>query len=496
MSAMPCTLADLLPDVAGVPAAAVTGLALDGRHVVKGGAFVALAGGSRHGLDFLPQALARGAAIVLWEPAPGATEPSLPPQVSALAVEGLRARLGAMADRFFGEPSAAVAVTGITGTNGKTTCAWLLAQALAALGKRCAYAGTLGWGFPPSVTAGSHTTPDVLSVHRELAVMAAAGATHAAMEVSSHALQQGRVDGLRIRVAGFTNLSRDHLDYHGTMERYAEAKALLFARPGLEHAVINVGDSTGARIAATLPPTVALIAVVPPDTSWQGRGRRLVLRSAVPTPAGLALDVDGDFGAVQFTVPLVGDFNVENAAVVLGLLLALGHPLAAAAQSLSAVTPPPGRMETFRSGSAPLVIVDYAHTPDALAKVLRAARSHCSGRLVVVFGCGGDRDAGKRPLMGRVASDLADEVWLTDDNPRSEDGAAIILAIAAGLGNPASARVERDRAAAIAGAIASGRPGDVVVIAGKGHEDYQIVGDDVRPFSDVEQVRLQLGRAA
>ena len=496
MTTQSCTLAQLLPDVAGVPALPVPDLALDGRQVVHGGVFVALAGATRHGLDFLPQALASGAATVLWEPAPGVAPPSLPPQVSVLAVPGLRARLGAMADRVHGEPSAQLAVTGITGTNGKTTCAWLLAQALESLGAHCAYAGTLGWGFPPAVAAGTHTTPDVLSVHRELATLVAAGATHAAMEISSHALEQGRVDGLRIRVAGFTNLTRDHLDYHGTMERYAEAKRLLFTRPGLECAVINVGDATGADFAANLPAATALIAVVLPGASWQGRGRRLALRDAKPVPAGLELDVDGDFGAARVTVPLVGDFNVENAAIVLGLLLALGHPLAAATQALAGATPPPGRMETFTSAAAPLVIVDYAHTPDALAKVLRAARRHCSGRLAVVFGCGGDRDVGKRPLMGRIASELADEVWLTDDNPRSEDGAAIIRAIAAGLEHPASAHIERDRAAAIAAAVAAGRAGDVIVIAGKGHEDYQIVGTEVRPFSDREQVRRRLGRAA
>jgi UDP-N-acetylmuramoyl-L-alanyl-D-glutamate--2,6-diaminopimelate ligase len=280
------------------------------------------------------------------------------------------------------------------------------------------------------------------------------------------------------------------------MDRYAAAKRLLFTRAGLAHAVINVADAAGREFAAVLPAGVALIAVTADGSTWDGGGRRLDVRGTRATTTGLTLEIGGEFGRANCIVPLVGSFNVENVAVVLGVLLAWGYALDAAVAALRQVAAPPGRMEAFVAADGPMAVVDYAHTPDALAKVLRAARNHCAGRLIAVFGCGGDRDAGKRPLMGAVAEELADELWLTDDNPRTEDGAAIVAAIQSGLRQPARAHVERDRGAAIAAALAAARAGDVVVVAGKGHEDYQVVGRETRPFSDRDEVRRRLGRAA
>ena len=483
-------LADLLPGVPGVPGLAISDLTLDAGSVRPGGAFVALRGTMRHGLEFAAEAEARGAVAVLWDPAEApATMPVLG-TMTGIPVVGLRARLGHMADRFFETPSARLAIAGVTGTNGKTTCAWLTAAALGRLGIAAAYSGTLGVGCPPAVRPGSHTTPDVLRLHRQLAELVAADASHVAMEVSSHALEQGRVDGVRLRIAAFTNLSRDHLDYHGTMERYAAAKARLFALPGIEHAVINMDDAAGRGCAAALPHGVALTAIGTDPRACRTAPRRVVAQHAISTPAGLELEVDTHAGSARLTSPLIGDFNTENLLVVLGVLLAFEVPLADAAVALATTGAPPGRMETFAAPGGPLCVVDYAHSPDALAKALGAARRHCRGRLLVVFGCGGERDSGKRGLMGAIAERLADLVVVTDDNPRGESPDAIVAMILEGMRRPEHVRVEHDRALAIALAYAQAAAGDVVLVAGKGHEDYQLTASGRRPFSD----RAELGR--
>jgi UDP-N-acetylmuramoyl-L-alanyl-D-glutamate--2,6-diaminopimelate ligase len=410
---------------------------------------------------------------------------------------GLGARAGTIADRFFGAPSAALAVAGVTGTNGKTTVAWLLAQCLGGAAGRCGYAGTLGVGVPPAgVEPGEYTTADAVMVHRQLAALADAGATAVAMEVSSHALDQHRVAGVRFRVAGFTNLTRDHLEYHGTMGAYGEAKARLLAWPGLEARVVNVDDGFGAELAAR--PAEGRLYVTCRGADGAARAQALhaaagatILRARAVRPSldGLRLGLELPEGAAELALPLVGEFNADNALTVLGMLLSLGVPTGDALAALAAAAPPPGRMETVAAPGQALGIVDYAHTPDALAKALRAARAHCAGRLHVVFGCGGDRDAGKRPLMGEVAGRLADEVVVTDDNPRGEPSAAISAAIVAGLPAGRSARVIPDRAEAIRAAVAAARPGDVIVVAGKGHEDYQLVGGERRAFSDRRALR-------
>jgi UDP-N-acetylmuramoyl-L-alanyl-D-glutamate--2,6-diaminopimelate ligase len=487
-------LDDLLAGIAPAPCIDVAGLALDSRTVSAGDAFVALKGGSRHGIAYAGEAVRRGARAILFDPAEGGEPRAAAPGVPFIAVRELRDRLGGIADRFYGTPSARLTVAGVTGTNGKTTCAWLLAAAVGRLAHRGAYLGTLGAGFPPAVEGGLLTTPDVVSLHRQLRALADAGATHVAMEVSSHALDQGRVDGVRMRVAAFSNLTRDHLDYHGTMERYAGSKARLFALPGLEHAVINVGDPAGSHFAAALRPGIELTAVaVGGDTP---KAERFIhVTRAQAGERGLELDLAGHFGTRRLCSRLIGGFNAENLAVTLGVLLAWQFGVDEGIAALGACTAPPGRMEGFRLPSGALAVVDYAHTPDALAKALAAVRAHARGSVLVVFGCGGDRDPGKRPLMGEAAERLADRVFVTDDNPRGEDGDRIVAMILQGIRRPHAVRVERDRARAISAALAEARPGDAVLIAGKGHEDYQVVGAERRPFSDRACLASHLGGA-
>jgi UDP-N-acetylmuramoyl-L-alanyl-D-glutamate--2,6-diaminopimelate ligase len=488
----------------------VTDISLDSRTVRPGGLFLACAGRRTHGLATLELALARGARAVLWEPAPDVASPAPREGLWMAPVSGLPQQASAIADRFFGAPSASLSITGVTGTNGKTTVAWLLAQALGALrtagGGRggCVYLGTLGAGTPPDhVTAGEYTTADAVTVQRQLAAARDAGATDVAMEVSSHALDQHRVGAVRFRSAVFTNLTRDHLDYHGTFEAYGEAKARLFDMPGLTSRVFNVDDAFGAALAARHAGRAS---------TWLScrsiEGRTVAQRQCAASPTsrmlaagalrrsarGLAFDVEADGAAAAvLEAPLVGDFNADNLLSVLGALLALDIPAPVAFDVLRQVTAPPGRMQAIGVVGRPLAVVDYAHTPDALAKALRAARAHSAGRLSVVFGCGGDRDRGKRPQMAAVAAELADDVLITDDNPRTEAPAMIAADIAAGLPVGHAARIVHDRAAAIRAALEAARPGDVVLIAGKGHEDYQIIGTDRRAFSDAAVVRAALG---
>ena len=490
------SLASLLEGVAQVPRdVPVSDITLDSRAATAGGAFLARRGIKSHGLQYLDAALARGVHAVLWEPAGGTAEPNLPTHVVGVRIPELGSHLGLIADRFFGAPSAAIRIAGITGTNGKTTSAWLLAQALAATGQRAAYAGTLGFGPVNAIAPATHTTPDCVTVHRRLSDLHAAGVRLLGMEVSSHALAQQRVAGVRFDTAVFTNLTRDHLDYHKTMEAYGDAKASLFSMPGVEQRIINMGDAFGRRMVDRLPPTVALTAV------WSGAGEyadaadHFVRARVISAGAGgLEIGVDSSWGPARLRSRLVGEFNAENLVTVLAILLVWEVPLPKAVAALEGVGPPAGRMETFRGGAnRPLAVVDYAHSPDALAKALRAARQHCRGRLWCVFGCGGDRDPGKRSIMGAIASELADEIILTDDNPRTEDPQQILDAILAGLPPGQPRRVIRDRARAIATALADAGPADIVLIAGKGHEEYQTYGTQSQPFSDRAEVRSLLG---
>jgi len=499
MNALPTptrSLASLLEGLANLPRdVEISDLTQDGRGARPGSAFLAVRGSAEHGLAYAPQAVANGARAVLWEPAPVAVVPELPSGILVAPVPHLREHASLIADRFFDAPSQELAIAGITGTNGKTTTAYLLAQALEDARRPAAYMGTIGTGRPQALNPSELTTGDAVTVQRTLADFRAGGARHVAMEVSSHALDQARVGAVRFRTAAFTNLTRDHLDYHGSMDSYGAAKARLFTRPGLQSRVINVDDAFGRQLAV--------------DPRGQGRlvvtsrGHQSNIRAAagfvramqvkLPTQ-GIELEFDSSWGTGALECPLVGDFNVENLLTVIAILLDWDLPLDEVIDVLSRVRAAPGRMETFGGTNGPLVVVDYAHTPDALRKALTAARAHCSGRLAVVFGCGGDRDPGKRPLMGAIAAELADDVVITDDNPRTEPPAAIVTGIAAGIPAGKPYRIEHDRARAIRETISTGAEGGVVLVAGKGHEDYQIYGRERRLFSDQKVVRAALAQ--
>lgn len=485
-----------------VPEVSVTDITTNSQSARRGGLFLACGGRRSHGLAFLHEALAAGIATVAWEPVDGCDGPELPAGIIGLCVPGLGAKLGVIADRFFARPSAQLSVTGVTGTNGKSTVAYLVAQALNRLSQTAGYMGTLGYGIGTDLTASSLTTPGCVTVHRRLREMAAAGARHVIMEVSSHALDQQRVAGVRFRTAALTNVSRDHLDYHGSMESYAETKARLFTGTGIHTAVINVGDRYGAQLAGRLangpangnPAELMTVALVNTEAEPDVR---LIGRLQGARADGIGLKLGGDFGTATLDSSLWGRFNAENLIVATGILLAVGCELDAAVAALGDSAAPPGRMELIRGAAAgPTVIVDYAHTPDALGKALEAVREHTSGQVWCVFGCGGNRDRGKRATMGAVAAELADRSIVTNDNPRDEDPQAIIADIVAGLADADEIDVIDDRADAIDFAIRSARADDVILIAGKGHEAWQWIGGDVRAFSDAATARAALGRMA
>jgi len=465
----------------GVTAAS---LCADSRAVAPGDVFVAYPGARADGRRFIADAVARGAAAVLWEGHGGGGAAAV--VVPVVAVDDLQALSGWLAHLVYGRPSEQLWTVGVTGTNGKTSVSQWIAQAFALLGRRCAVVGTLGCGFPGSLEESANTTPDALTLHRLFAQYLAQGAQAAAMEVSSIGLHQGRVNGVHFDVAVFTNLTRDHLEYHGSMAAYGAAKAMLFETPGLKAAVVNLDDALGRRIAQDLAGSGVAVS----GYSLQGAGgATLAAEDIAATPRGLRFTAVAPQGRARIETPLVGEFNVANLLAVLGALLASGIPFARAAAVLPELTSAPGRMQALGGEAAPLAVVDYAHTPDALDKALVALRATAAargGRLVCVFGCGGNRDPGKRPLMGDAAARRADAVILTSDNPREEDPQAILADIARGTAGASNVRTVVDRAAAIRAAIAEAGARDVVLIAGKGHEPYQEIGGRRLPFSDAE----------
>ncbi len=496
MSAPMPSMARLLEGIVSVPpdlaGAVPTGLRLDSRAITSGEWFVALAGQHGHGLSHAAQALAQGAGGVIHEtPAAPALLETLPGG-RLIGVPQLRSHLGTIADRAWRSPSKALAVVGVTGTNGKTSTVHLLAQALAGAGIDVASIGTLGTGRPGALVDTGYTTPDVLTVHAELRRFADAGISHVAMEVSSHALDQGRVDQVAYAIAVFTNLTRDHLDYHGDMAGYGAAKARLFAWPGLGHAVVNTDDAFGRELATRLPDGVVRLRYglqtiddITPE----------ITASDVVTGAdGLRFTLRIGADSIAVTTRLLGSFNVSNLLAVAGCLHALNWSLGDIATALARLGSVPGRMNRYGGGDKPLVVVDYAHTPDALEQALRGLREHEHARLHCVFGCGGERDTGKRPQMAAAAQALADRIIVTDDNPRHENGDDIVDDILAGLDDDGLARttVERDRARAIAIAVAMAGADDIVLVAGKGHEPYQDIAGVKRPFDDGEQACIAL----
>jgi len=479
-------LQELLAGIAPTPPEfnpVVTGLSQDSRDLHEGDAFVALAGASTHGLRFASQAEAAKVATILFEPP---APEGLPLPTNAVAVEVLREKLGRLADRFYGAPSKAMTLAGVTGTNGKTSTVQLLAQALSLHGDRAGTIGTLGAGLYGELVAGERTTPDVINVHRLLARMRDGGARLVAMEVSSHALEQGRVDEVAFKVAVFTNLTRDHLDFHGTMQAYGDAKAKLFAWPTLQAVVINLDDDFGARLLDGIAHGVVRIGV----SSRGHAGARLRAESLRLSPKGLEFELLEGVQRHAVVSPLLGRFNIDNLLAVAGTLRALDWSLAEVAAMLPQLSPVGGRMSRVGGENGqPLLVVDYAHTPDALEQALASLRAHTPGRLTCVFGCGGDRDRGKRPQMAAIAERGADRVIVTDDNPRSESGDAIVAEIYAGFAHPASMEIERDRARAIALALQGAGANDIILVAGKGHETYQEVAGIKHDLDDLSVAR-------
>jgi len=495
-------LAELLQQLAGdqaVPELAVTGLADDSRRVQPGDLFLACRGLHVHGLVHAAQAVKHGAVAVLWEPTDDRSLQAVADDlaVPALPVAGLAQKLGRIADRFYARPSAQMQVIGVTGTDGKTSVTHFIAQALGSGDQACGLLGTLGYGVYGRLQSPTHTTPGALRLQAELARLRDAGVQQVAMEVSSHALHQHRTDGTHFTTAVLTHLSRDHLDYHGSVEAYAEAKRRLFLTPGLACAVLNVGDAFGRRLATQLDPGVEVIVYGRAgEHGERAAARWIALESVTARPQGITLQIDSSYGRASLAVALLGEFNADNLVAALGALLASGLSLDDAVRRLQAVTTVPGRMELFAQPGMPTVVVDYAHTPHALQTVLQALRPHCRGELVCVFGAGGERDTGKRPEMGKAAECYADRVVLTSDNPRGEQPGSIIEQIAAGFEQPKRAQRISDRGQAIDATIDAAAPDDVVLVAGKGHEDYQQVGEQRLPFSDRARVQQALRRRA
>ena len=462
----------------------IEGLCLDSRKIRAGDVFLAVNGGLQHGLKHAPQALTNGAIAIIYDPEGVDNAKLYTGNSPAIAVNDLSLKLGAIASRFYGSPSSKLAVVGITGTNGKTTCSQLLAQAL----ENCGVIGTLGWGRPGDLQPTANTTPDALETQFILRQFAAQGLSAAAMEVSSHGLQQGRVGCVEFTGAVFTNLSRDHLDYHGTMEEYLRAKLGLFTVSGLRFAVVNLDDANSEAVLNALDPTVECWGFS--TSGWRADECECIVADKVEHhDNGISFDVHWRGQSLRADTPIAGVFNLQNVLTVLCVLLAMKTPFAQAVAKLAHLKPVNGRMEKFGGNGKPAVFVDYAHTPDALEKVLQSAK--CEGQLWAIFGCGGDRDKGKRPEMGRIAETCADHVVLTDDNPRSEAPVAIIEDILSGCSSD-KVRVINDRKQAITTTILRAAANDCVVVAGKGHENYQEIAGIKLPFSDQDVVREAL----
>lgn len=470
---------------------AIRRLVNDSRAVRPGDTFVAYPGQSRDGRDYIAEALANRAAGVLWESTGFAWNPHW--CVRNLGMKDLRQHAGEIASRVHGRPSRKLWMIGVTGTNGKTSCSQWIAQALMRAGRKCAVVGTLGHGLGGALKPAPNTTPDALWLHAQLAEFARRGARAVAMEVSSIGLDQDRVSGVEFDVALFTNLTRDHLEYHHTMRRYAEAKARLFAWESLKHAVVNLDDGYGRELARRIRrPGLNVIGYGFSDAR-SSRTSRVTGSNLVTDASGVSFDVKTPWGSARVASPVLGRYNAYNLLGTLGVLLASGVTLRKAVAALAALKPVPGRLQRLGGGGKPLVVVDYAHTPDALKQVLLTLRKLLAtnpSRLICVVGCGGERDRGKRPLMGSVAARHADHAVITSDNPRGEDPQAIIADIVKGVRGGYS--IEPDRALAIREAIRAARAGDIVLLAGKGHERYQEVGGKRHPFSDVAQASATL----
>lgn len=465
----------------------VESLCIDSRQVMNGSLFIAYPGTSSDGRDYISNAQQAGAVAVLYEE----QDYTLPESITipAIPISGLREQTGYIAARFYQNPSDQMQLFAVTGTNGKTTCAYLLSQALEQLGLPTALIGTLGNGRITALEGSGNTTPDVISIHRMLAEWLDQGIKHVCMEVSSHALDQGRINGVELFCSLFTNLSRDHLDYHGSLRDYQIAKQRLFTDFHAELVITNNDDSMGA----------SLIDIANADfIASYGNDGDVQLEEIHLHEKGMDLFIAAQGVEFEVSSSLVGQVNVPNIMLVVAALLALSTDVQKIQEIVATLRPAPGRMELFAAPNKPTVVIDYAHTPDALQKAIQSVRAHVSDQLWCVFGCGGDRDKGKRPLMGETAATLSDHVIITNDNPRSELPENIIDEIKAGIAKDFLNRVTviEDRAEAIARVVENASQNDWVLVAGKGHETTQHIGEQVLPFSDKQQVQRCLGVAA
>lgn len=477
-------LAEILNGIAVVGSdIVVTGLTLNSREVQPGFVFLAVSGSKAHGLAFAEQAIENGAAAIVYDIKGSDRQlPAVGDVPLYIGVENLRDWVGIIAARFYRNPTRSMQVIGITGTNGKTSCSQFLAQLIPA----CGVIGTLGWGIPGSLQATHNTTPDAVSLQRIMATFVARKMSAVAMEVSSHGLEQGRTNGIIFTGAVFTNISRDHLDYHGSMDAYINSKLALLSKPALKFVVINDDDAYSERILAAVKANTKIW-----KFSVNDRPAKRTCVTAVNVKhslAGMQFDVRWSGQTAMVSAPVFGEFNLENIMAVLTTLLAMGYPLAQVVEGIRQLRPVAGRMECFAMTGLPRVFVDYAHTPAALAKVLADLRRHSQGALWAVFGCGGDRDRGKRAQMGRIAEQWADHVVLTSDNPRSENANRIVNDIMSGM-KAKKVQVITDRRQAITQAVRQAAEGDTVLVAGKGHEDYQEINGTKIPFSDVEVIQ-------
>ena len=485
------SLGALLEGYASIPSGldrTVTAVCDDSRAVAPGAVFFARRGLRVDGGRFAACAISSGAAAVVTEgePAPARLDGG----AVVVTVPDVAGALGHAASRLFADPSEHLSVAAVTGTNGKTSVTHLVALAC---GERCAVMGTLGAGIPGRLETLALTTPGPIEIHRRLAALRDAGVDMLAMEVSSHALDQRRIEGVRVDTAVFTNLGRDHLDYHPDMDAYARAKASLFEVPGLAHAVVNVDDRFGRELIGTIPAGIRSVGLTLADARLATAVDPIVAGRIVEERPGLSLHVATPWGGGTLDTRLLGRFNAHNLLAAVAVACLHGHRLDAVLRRLRGAGPLAGRMQRLGGDSQPLVVVDYSHTPDALHNALAALRPLCAGTLWCVFGCGGERDRGKRPQMAEAAERGADRVVVTDDNPRGEDGDAIVSEIMEGFARPGAVRIERDRARAIHGAVTGAGAGDVVLVAGKGHETTQERDGARLPFSDLASARHALG---
>lgn len=465
-------------------------LQTDSRKIRPGDLFIAYPGRRVDGRHYIKEAIEKQVVGVLYEA--DHYEPSVQNGIPLIAFPNLQNHIGDIATRFYGDPSKTIKVIGVTGTNGKTSCTHFIAQSLQSQKISCGVIGTLGYGFVGNLNRTNCTTPDPIQLQQAFAKLQEQDVKAVAMEVSSHALDQFRVQGVHFTIAVFTQLSQEHLDYHSNMENYARAKELLFEQPGLHYGVVNCDDALGRRIIDNYHSKLTLVGYSA-DGIKDNRVSYVRATHIKKLAHGFSVDVQTSWGKGTFTISLLGRFNISNLLSVLSVLCLYGVPFEEALTELSKLNTVRGRMQVVNirhhQHHCPQIIVDYAHTPDALKKVLMALREHCKGQLICVFGCGGNRDRRKRPQMAAIAEKLTNQIVLTNDNPRSESPLAIIRDIQAGFKNKNSVIVETDRAKAIKYAVQKATSNDTVLIAGKGHETTQIIGTDVLPFDDVEEVR-------